>query len=109
MAERKKKAADQAVSETKQKTTRGRKPAAKVEQVEKPIESIEPVEKAVPAPEKHSYTVACQTVLNVRAGAGKQFVIVRQIPNGSDVTVSEQVNGWGNIGPDEWVMMEFLK
>lgn len=104
MAERKKKAVDQAATEAKPKTTRGRKPAAA--KAEKPIE---PVEKAEAAPEKDNYTVACRSVLNVRSGAGKQYPVIKQLPNGSDVSVYEQAEGWGRIGPDEWVMMEFLK
>ena len=104
MAERKKKAADQTAATVKT-STRGRKPKkAEVAQVE---QAVEPV--AAIAPEKSSYKVACKTVLNVRSGAGKQFAIVRQIPNDSDVAVYEQADGWGRIGPNEWVMLQFLK
>ena len=107
MAERKKKAADQAATTT---TTakRGRKPAAaKAAQVEKPVKpETKPAETAE---QKTTYKVECKSVLNVRSGAGKEYLVIRQIDNGSDVDVFEQANGWGRIGANEWVMLEFLK
>ena len=102
MAERKKKAADQAATPTTA-SKRGRKPKTaevKTEPVEKPVEVM---------PEKSIYKVVCNSVLNVRCGAGKQFAVVRQIPNETEIEVLEQADGWGRIGLDEWVMMQFLK
>ena len=106
MAERKTKAADQAAN--KPKSTRGRKPAAaKAAQVEKPVKpETKPVETAE---QKKAYKVDVKTVLNVRSGAGKEYPVVKQLDNGSDVDVYEQANGWGRIGANEWVMLEFLK
>ena len=106
MAERKKKAADQAATAT---TTakRGRKPAAKAAQVEKPVKpETKPAETAE---QKKAYKVDVKTVLNVRSGAGKEYPVIKQLDNGSVVDVYEQANGWGRIGANEWVMLEFLK
>ena len=101
MAERKKKATEP-VATTATTAKRGRKP--------KTVQAnTEPVEKPAKQPEKKTYKVECKTVLNVRSGAGKQFSIVRQIPNGSVVSVYKQENGWGRIDANEWVMMQFLK
>lgn len=53
-------------------------------------------------------TVNPDRPLNVRSGAGKEFRVVRQIPNATPVKVHELCNGWGRIGPNEWVMMSLL-
>lgn len=61
------------------------------------------------APKGKAYTVSVRTVLNVRTGAGTNFRIVKQLANGTKVTVSETKNGWGKIGTDQWVSMAYLK
>ena len=112
MAERKRKAADQAATTTTAK--RGRKPAAAkaAQQVNLPIDSDEVVtlvKKEEAKPEKSLYKVECRSVLNVRSGAGMEYPVIKQIPNGSEVAVMEKDNGWGRIGENEWVMLQFLK
>ena len=56
-----------------------------------------------------SYTVCVNTKLNVRAGAGTGYKIVRQLSNGDKVTVYETKSGWGRIGDGEWVSMNYIK
>ena len=56
-----------------------------------------------------TYTVRVNTRLNVRAGAGTNYKIVRQLSNGDKVTVTEQQNGFGKIKDGEWVCMAYLK
>ena len=48
-------------------------------------------------------------VLNVRSGAGKEFPVVRQIENGTTVTVYETANGFGRIAYGQWVMLDLLQ
>lgn len=108
MAERKKKAEVQA--ETPAPAKRGRKPKTEtvvVIEPEKVDNSIEEKADATPV----IYTVACKSrpVLNVRSGAGKNYPIIKQLANGTPVEVYEQADGWCKVGPDEWVMAEFLK
>lgn len=102
MAERKTKAAT--ASETKKKAGRPRKKAAEA-QPEKNTQQPNTFDVGL------SYVVTTsnpKNPLNVRSGAGKEFKVVRQIPNNSKVMVYELANGWGRIGPDEWVMMSLL-
>ena len=56
-----------------------------------------------------TYTVNVNSVLNVRSGAGTNYKVVRQLANGTKVTVYETSNGWGRIGNNEWVSMNYLK
>lgn len=55
-----------------------------------------------------TYTVKVNSVLNVRSGAGTNYRVVRQLANGTKVTVYETSNGWGRIGNNEWVSMNYL-
>ena len=48
-------------------------------------------------------------VLNVRSGAGKEFPVVRQLENGTKVTVYEKASGFGRIADGQWVMLDLLK
>ena len=56
-----------------------------------------------------TYTVRVNSKLNVRGGAGTNNRIIRQLSNGTKVTVYEQKDGWGRIGNGEWVSMAYLK
>lgn len=56
-----------------------------------------------------TYTVHVNTKLNVRAGAGTSYKIVRQLSNGDKVTVTEEKDGFGKIKDGEWVCMAYLK
>lgn len=55
------------------------------------------------------YTVSVNSVLNVRKGPGTNYPIVDQLKNDTKVYVSETSNGWGKIGTDRWVSMNYLK
>lgn len=60
-------------------------------------------------PEPKTYTVNVSTRLNVRWGAGTDNPIKYQLQNGAKVTVYEEHDGWGRIGDDAWVCMDYLK
>lgn len=47
--------------------------------------------------------------LNVRAGAGKSFDFVRELPKGSLVFPYETRNGYTRIGEGEWVSSKYLE
>lgn len=51
------------------------------------------------------------TVLNVRAGRGKAFSIVRQLPFNTPVNVYLTQDGWSRIDPlrEEWVAANYLR
>lgn len=80
---------------------------------ETPIEDapVEAVEASVEPPKEEKYVVACKSVLNVRAGAGREYKVIRQIPNGTIVTMLDYNphRMFGRIGDGEWVDVHFLK
>lgn len=62
--------------------------------------------------EEKEYTVVCDGYLNVRRSPSADSEIVDMIEGngkGNKVTVIEINNRWAKIGPNRWVMMEFLK
>lgn len=63
----------------------------------------------VAIPNGTTYRVCVNTVLNVRSGAGTNYPIIRQLSNGTKVTVFETKGNWGQIGAGEWVCMQYLK
>ena len=83
------------------------------EPVEVPVYEEEQVEEEpIKVEESETYIVSCKDpthVLNVRSGPGKQFEIVTTIPNGSKVSIGEKKNGFGCLGPGEWVILDLLK
>lgn len=68
---------------------------------EKPIE-----EKPSATPKK--YIVKVNTRLNVRAGAGTNYFIKRQLKNGDEVSIFETAGEWGRIDDSSWVCMKYL-
>lgn len=54
------------------------------------------------------YTVRVNTKLNVRTGAGTEYPIVKQLSNGTSVTVTEKKNNFGKINTDQWVCLDYL-
>lgn len=54
------------------------------------------------------YTVNVNTRLNVRKCGSTSCAVIRQLKNGDVVRVYAQKNGWGRIGQDEWVSMNYL-
>ena len=116
MATKKTTAAEETAQKPEPKTTKKKtapkakpatdpKPEKKIE--DQPEQIIEP-EKA-PEPKGKTYTVQVKTRLNVRSGAGKDNKIIRQLENGTKVTVTAEKNGWAEISPNNWVDKTFLK
>ena len=88
------------------------------ETIEEPIKEInvEPISEEVEpeveekVPEEKIYTVVCDGFLRVRRGPSVEEAIVDMIEGnkGNKVTVIEVNGKWGKIGPNRWVMMDFL-
>lgn len=55
------------------------------------------------------YKVNAQRGLNVRKGPGKQYSVLYVLSNGASVTVYDKKTGWGKIGDDQWVSLDYLK
>lgn len=47
--------------------------------------------------------------LNVRSGAGTNFLATKKLPIGTVVKVYEEKNGWVRIGESEWVSAQYIK
>ncbi|MBP9732295.1 MAG: SH3 domain-containing protein [Candidatus Magasanikbacteria bacterium] len=47
--------------------------------------------------------------LNVRGGAGTNFLATRKLPIGAAVKVYEEKNSWVRIGESEWVSAQYIK
>ena len=90
---------------TKAKATTTRK--KKVEPVVEPAAEapVEPVKKQ----EGRMYIVSVKTKLNVRAGAGFSYPIVRQLDDGDRVIITAEEDGWCKIDDGEWVCRDYLK
>ena len=54
------------------------------------------------------YTVTA-SVLNVRNGPGTGYKVVASLKKGTTVTVVETSNGFGKIGDNKWVSMNYLR
>ena len=54
-------------------------------------------------------TVNAKSGLNVRAGKGTNYKIIKALPYGTKVTVYETSNGWARIGNGQWVSAQYLK
>lgn len=61
------------------------------------------------APSGVTKTVNAKSGLNVRAGAGTNYKILKALPNGTKVTVYETSNGWSRIGNGQWVSSQYLR
>lgn len=62
--------------------------------------------------EEKEYTVVCDGYLRVRRSPSADSEVVDMIEGngkGNKVTVIETNNRWAKIGPNRWVMKEFLK
>lgn len=96
----KKKTTTKKTEPTKAKTTATKKKA-------------EPSVKASVASEKKDtgkmYTVSVRTKLNVRAGAGFSYPIVKFLKDGDRVIITSEKDGFGKIDESEWVSMDYLK
>ncbi len=67
-----------------------------------------------PGIETFPLEVVVATRLNVRAGPGAEHAVVGKLPQGAQVRVIEQMDGWKRIRPDEgglegWVAGEYLQ
>ncbi len=64
-----------------------------------------------PAPVIRSVEVAMKGALNVRAGAGTSFAVLKQLQSGVRVQIYEEAAGWCRIHPREqqWVSSRYLQ
>lgn len=62
-----------------------------------------------PEPQGKEYTVRVNTFLNVRLGPSTSYKSIWKFYNGDKLTVYEEYNGWGKIGEDQWVCMDYLE
>lgn len=110
MATKKTTAAEETAQKAEPKTTK-KKTATKAKPATdpKPEKKIEDQPEQEPEPKGKTYTVQVKTKLNVRSGAGKDNKIIRQLENGTKVTVTAEKNGWAEISPNNWVDKTFLK
>lgn len=65
-------------------------------------------EKKAPRSEKYKTTVTAES-LNVRAGAGVSFPIIRALKKNERITVAATKNGWGKLEGDGWVNLKYVK
>lgn len=90
---------DEVVTETKSEPIVEEKP-------EKKVKSTKILEEK---PKEEKFTVAVEGYLRVRKGPGLEYEVENQLPNGIEVTVTEINGEWAKIGPNLWVMKQFLK
>ena len=57
---------------------------------------------------EEEYEVCCVGYLRVRRGPSTDDEEVDKLPNGEKVTVIETNGRWAKIGPNRWVMRDFL-
>lgn len=53
--------------------------------------------------------VTARSGLNVRKGPGSNYGIVKVLSYGTNTTVLEEVNGWGKIGNNQYIMLKYTK
>lgn len=53
--------------------------------------------------------VTARSGLNVRKGPGSNYGIVNVLTYGANTTVLEEVNGWGKIGNNQYIMLKYTK
>lgn len=58
---------------------------------------------------EQKFTVNVEGYLRVRTGPGLDYSVEKQLPNGSEVKVTEIKGEWAKIGNGLWVMKKFLK
>lgn len=104
--------------DTEKKTTVKKKPTTKKTEPTKAKatttkKKAEPSVKASVSSEKKDtgkmYTVSVRTKLNVRAGAGFSYPIVKFLKDGDRVIITSEKDGFGKIDESEWVSMNYLK
>lgn len=79
----------------------------------KSTEKMEQLLKA-PAPtpaQPKGYTgeVTAKSGLNVRAGAGTGYKVVKVLSRGTKVTITSETNGWGKIADGQYVSLTYIK
>lgn len=90
---------DEVIVETKSEPIVETKP-------EKKVKSTKILEEK---PKEEKLTVTVEGYLRVRKGPGLEYEVENQLPNGFEVTVTETTGEWAKIGPNLWVMKQFLK
>lgn len=79
------------------------------------VDNVEPKKKTKTASvasdpiKEQKFTVNVEGYLRVRTGPGLDYSVEKQLPNGSEVKVTEVKDGWAKIGNGLWVMKMFLK
>lgn len=98
---------------TKKKTTTTKKTEPTKAKATATKKKAEPSVKASVASQKKDtgtmYTVSVRTKLNVRAGAGFSYPIVKFLKDGDRVIITSEKDGFGKIDESEWVSMDYLK
>lgn len=64
---------------------------------------------AQPKNSGYKVQVTAKNGLNVRKGPSSNYGIVKVLAYGTNVTVLEEVNGWGKIGNDQYIMLKYTK
>ena len=64
---------------------------------------------AQPKNSGYKVQVTAKNGLNVRKGPGSNYGIVKVLAYGTNVTVLEEVNGWGKIGNNQYIMLKYTK
>jgi len=64
---------------------------------------------AIAAQPKNKVQVTARNGLNVRKGPGSNYGIVKVLSYGTNVTILEEVNDWGKIGNDQYIMLKYTK
>lgn len=83
----------------------GPKSAEKMEQLLKaPTSTPAPVQ-----PKGYTGEVTAKSGLNVRAGAGTGYKIVKVLGRGAKVTITSETNGWGKIAEGQYVSLTYIK
>lgn len=72
------------------------------------ISELEETPVAEESVNKEEYVVCCVGYLRVRRGPGISYEEVDKLPNGKKITVIEINGKWAKIGPNRWVMRDFL-
>jgi hypothetical protein len=58
-------------------------------------------------PMERRLTIANIYTLNVRSGPGLGYPVVGKLKAKDIVTVTREINGWGEIGADQWILLKY--
>lgn len=74
-------------------------------------EKMEQLLKAPASVQPKGYTgeVTAKSGLNVRAGAGTGYKVVKVLSRGAKVTITSETNGWGKIADGQYISLTYIK